>query len=167
MSRTKTPEQHEAEYSWLSPSEVKEMIGADSVGAVLDLIADGVDPEELHREVYGAAPIRRLVNRGPWPSSGGGATVNATAWNAAEGYGVTAAPSMRMVISMADFDDSRWINLTGVSGHPFSDHYTDQTDLWAEGGDARWHVEGGSDRLVPTAHLSLGDPPGHLKEFCP
>jgi phosphoesterase RecJ-like protein len=27
---------------------------------VADLIADGVDPEELHREVYGAAPIRRL-----------------------------------------------------------------------------------------------------------
>ena len=43
----------------------------------------------------------------------------------------TSAPSMRMVVSLADFDDSRWINLTGVSGHPFSDHYTDQTDLWA------------------------------------
>jgi phosphoesterase RecJ-like protein len=27
---------------------------------VADLIADGVDPEELHRRVYGAAPLRRL-----------------------------------------------------------------------------------------------------------
>ena len=35
----------------------------------------------------------------------------------AEGYEVTAAPSMRMVVSLADLDDSRWINLTGVSGH--------------------------------------------------
>ena len=45
---------------------------------------------------------------------------------------------MRMVVSLADFDDSRWINLTGVSGHPFSDHYTDQTDLWARGETLPW-----------------------------
>jgi penicillin amidase len=54
------------------------------------------------------------------------------------GYGVTAAPSMRMVVSVADWDDSRWINLTGVSGHPASDHYTDQTDLWARGETLPW-----------------------------
>ena len=45
---------------------------------------------------------------------------------------------MRMVVSMADFDQSRWVNLTGVSGHPFSAHYTDQTDLWAEGRTLPW-----------------------------
>ena len=45
---------------------------------------------------------------------------------------------MRMVVSLADFDDSRWVNLTGVSGHPFSSHYTDQTDLWAEGETLPW-----------------------------
>jgi penicillin amidase len=45
---------------------------------------------------------------------------------------------MRMVVSLADFDDSRWVNLTGVSGHPFNAHYTDQTDLWAEGRTLRW-----------------------------
>ncbi|MEJ7834024.1 MAG: penicillin acylase family protein, partial [Nocardioides sp.] len=28
--------------------------------------------------------------------------------------------------------------LTGVSGHPYSDHYTDQTDLWAEGRTLPW-----------------------------
>ena len=47
-------------------------------------------------------------------------------------------PSMRMVVSLADLDDSRWINLTGVSGHPFNDHYTDQTDLWADGETLPW-----------------------------
>ena len=45
---------------------------------------------------------------------------------------------MRMVVSLADFDDSRWINLTGVSGHPFSPHYTDQTDLWVAGETLPW-----------------------------
>jgi penicillin amidase len=97
-----------------------------------------LDLENSTLGTSGIGPVEWLVNRGPWPSSGGAATVNATAWNAAEGYGVTAAPSMRMVISMADFDDSRWINLTGVSGHPASDHYTDQTHLWAEGETLPW-----------------------------
>ena len=86
----------------------------------------------------GIAPVEWLFNRGGWEVGGGGSIVDATAWDAREGYGVTAAPSMRMVVSMADFDDSRWINLTGVSGHPFHDHYADQTDLWAEGEYLPW-----------------------------
>ena len=53
-------------------------------------------------------------------------------------YAVTTAPSMRMVVSLADWDDSRWINLTGVSGHAFSAHYDDQTDLYAEGRTLPW-----------------------------
>ncbi len=48
------------------------------------------------------------------------------------------APSMRMVVSLADWDDSRWINLTGVSGHPFDSHYTDQTDLYVDGRTLPW-----------------------------
>ncbi|HYH35182.1 MAG TPA: penicillin acylase family protein [Nocardioides sp.] len=86
----------------------------------------------------GIAPVEWLVNRGGWEVGGGGGIVDATAWDAREGYGVTAAPSMRMVVSLGDLDDSRWINLTGVSGHPFSDHYTDQTDLWAAGETLPW-----------------------------
>ncbi|MEJ7794868.1 MAG: penicillin acylase family protein [Nocardioides sp.] len=86
----------------------------------------------------GIGPVEWLFNRGGWQAGGGGALVDATAWDAIEGYGVTAAPSMRMVVSLADFDESRWISLTGVSGHPASDHYTDQTDLWAEGETLPW-----------------------------
>jgi penicillin amidase len=86
----------------------------------------------------GVGLVEALFNRGGWRTAGGGSIVNATAWDAREGYGVTAAPSMRMVVSLEDFDDSRWINLTGVSGHPASDHYTDQTDLWAEGETLPW-----------------------------
>ena len=43
-------------------------------------------------------------------------------------------PAMRMVLSLEDWDDSRWVSLTGVSGHPTSAHYTDQTDLLVAGG---------------------------------
>ena len=56
-------------------------------------------------------------------------------------YDVTAAPSMRMVVSLADLDASRWVNLTGASGHAFDPHYVDQTDLWVDGRDAAVGVQ--------------------------
>jgi penicillin amidase len=43
-----------------------------------------------------------------------------------------------MVVSLADLDKSRWVNLTGVSGHAFDAHYVDQTDLWADGRSLAW-----------------------------
>ena len=86
----------------------------------------------------GPWPMRSLADRGGWEVGGGPASVDATAWDAAQGYAVTSAPSMRMVVSLADLDASRWINLTGVSGHPFAAHYTDQTDLWADGETLPW-----------------------------
>ncbi|WP_166134080.1 penicillin acylase family protein [Nocardioides ochotonae] len=89
----------------------------------------------------GIGVVERLVNRGGWQVGGGSSTVDATAWDAAEGFEVTAAPSMRMVVSLADLDESRWISLTGVSGHPASKHYTDQTDLWARGETIPWPFE--------------------------
>jgi penicillin amidase len=45
---------------------------------------------------------------------------------------------MRMVVSLADLDDSRWVNLTGASGHAFDAHYVDQTRLWADGRTLAW-----------------------------
>src|SRR5439155_20507366 len=66
--------------------------------------------------------VRRLFNRGGFRVAGGGAAVDAAGWDAAKGYDVDWAPSMRMVVSLKDFDDSRWVNLTGASGHAFSSH---------------------------------------------
>ncbi|WP_210649249.1 penicillin acylase family protein [Nocardioides sp. SYSU D00065] len=104
----------------------------------------------------GIAPVERLFNRDGWQVGGGSAIVDATSWNAVDGYEVTAAPSMRMVVSLADFDESRWINLTGVSGHPASAHYSDQTELYVEGDTLPWAWTRGAveaaaeDRLVLT-----------------
>ncbi|MEV3990397.1 penicillin acylase family protein [Streptomyces sp. NPDC049837] len=82
--------------------------------------------------------IQFLLNRGPWNLSGGEAAVNATGWNAAGGYGVVWVPSMRMVVNVGDWDKSRWINLSGASGHAYNAHYTDQTDKWAKGELLDW-----------------------------
>ncbi|MEV7994699.1 penicillin acylase family protein [Streptomyces sp. NPDC086077] len=82
--------------------------------------------------------LQYVLNRGPWELGGGEATVNATGWNAAGGYGVVWVPSMRMVVNLDDFDKSKWINLSGASGHAYSAHYTDQTGKWAKGELLDW-----------------------------
>ncbi|MEU9135931.1 penicillin acylase family protein [Streptomyces sp. NPDC048404] len=82
--------------------------------------------------------LQYMLNRGPWNLSGGEATVNATGWNAAGGYGVVWVPSMRMVVNLGDLDKSKWINLSGASGHAYSAHYTDQTEKWAKGELLPW-----------------------------
>ncbi|MER5181845.1 penicillin acylase family protein [Streptomyces sp. NPDC002896] len=82
--------------------------------------------------------LQYMLNRGPWKLSGGEAAVDATGWNAAGGYGVIWVPSMRMVVNLEDLDKSKWINLTGASGHAYSAHYTDQTDKWANGELLPW-----------------------------
>ncbi|GAA3391390.1 penicillin acylase family protein [Cryptosporangium minutisporangium] len=91
----------------------------------------------------GIGMVEALFNRGPYPVAGGSSLVNATGWDLAEGYEVTWVPSMRMVVDLADLDRSRWVNLTGESGHAFSDHYTDQVELWRNGGTTamRWRPE--------------------------
>ncbi|NYH88600.1 penicillin acylase family protein [Actinopolymorpha rutila] len=86
----------------------------------------------------GVAPLERLFNRGPYEVPGGTDAVLATAWNAPTGFDVRAVPSMRMVVDLADFDHSRWVNLTGSSGHPGSEHYNDQFRTWAAGGTFAW-----------------------------
>jgi penicillin amidase len=84
------------------------------------------------------SPVDFLFARGTWELGGGPSIVNATWWDARDDFEVTALPSMRMVVPMDDLDGARWINLTGASGHAYNDHYTDQTDLWADGRTLPW-----------------------------
>ncbi|WP_425570875.1 penicillin acylase family protein [Rugosimonospora acidiphila] len=81
----------------------------------------------------GIGPIEWLFNYGPVGVSGGSNIVNATGWDPSVGYQVNAVPSMRMIVDMSNLDSSRWIQLTGESGHAFSPHYHDQLDLWRTG----------------------------------
>ncbi len=85
-----------------------------------------------------SSPVRFLFNRGPFGVPGGPSIVDATSWNARHGYQATAVPSMRMVVSLADLDNSVWVNLTGASGHAYDRHYDDQTALWLDGRYLPW-----------------------------
>ncbi len=86
----------------------------------------------------GPGLLQYMLNRGPWNLGGGEATVNATGWNAAGGYHVVWVPSMRMVVNLGNLDKSRWINLTGASGHAYNAHYADQTSKWVKGELLNW-----------------------------
>jgi penicillin amidase len=66
---------------------------------------------------------------------------------------------MRMIVDLGDLDRSRWIDLTGVSGHPYHDHYGDQTELWRTGETLpmRWDQTAIRDAAVDTLQLTPGD----------
>ena len=86
------------------------------------------------------APVRALFNSGTHRMGGGSSIVLATGWDASVpgSYVVDWVPSMRMVVDLDDLDRSTWVDLTGVSGHPWSGHYGDQTDAWASGETYPW-----------------------------
>ncbi|HET8659688.1 MAG TPA: penicillin acylase family protein, partial [Micromonosporaceae bacterium] len=122
------------------------------LGAALTAAADelrraqGDDPADwrwgrmhlltLEHQTFGSSgigPVEWLFNRGPAGTSGGPAIVNANGWDAGEGYQVNAVPSMRMVVDLSNLDGSRWVQLTGNSGHAFHPNYWDQFELWRTG----------------------------------
>jgi len=79
----------------------------------------------------GVGPLEALLSRGEYQVGGGPATVNAMGYDDTRGYAVTTGPTMRMLVDLGDLDASRWVNQSGVSGHASSEHYDDQTPLWA------------------------------------
>jgi penicillin amidase len=102
----------------------------------------------------GVAPIEWLFNRGPYGVAGASSVVNAVGWDATSGgYSVHWAPSMRQVISLAAWDDSTWINLTGASGHAFHANYADQTPLWQHNKTRPWLFSVG--KVAETAEDTL------------
>jgi penicillin amidase len=112
----------------------------------------------LENQTLGRADVPlvgRLLNRGTWHVGGGTGAVDATSWDVRAGYAVTSAPSMRMAVSMANLDSSSWVNLTGTSGHPYSPHYIDQTDLWATGRTRAWAFSPGAVRRSTEETLVL------------
>ncbi len=103
----------------------------------------------------GIGLVEGLFNRGPYEVGGGGGIVNATGWDAGEGYEVTAVPSMRMVVDLADLDASRWIQLTGNSGHAYHANYVDQAPLWARGETLAWPFTASAVEAAATDTLTL------------
>ena len=150
--------------------EDRDMVLAEAMRDARDDLtrAESVDPRgwtwghlhrlELENQSLGQSKVglvRALLNRGPFELGGGSAAVDAASWNAVEGYAATSVPSMRMVVDLDDLERSRWINLTGASGHLASAHYRDQTPLWAAGDTLPWAFARGDVRRTTEHRLVL------------
>ncbi len=69
---------------------------------------------------------------GPLGVGGSGSTPMAT-WDGRNAYGVAGGASVRLVMDVGAWDNSRVINAPGQSGDPASAHYRDLFPLWAAG----------------------------------
>jgi penicillin amidase len=105
--------------------------------------------------------LHPLLNQGPIEVGGGSSLVDAMGWDASSGafdsttFNVIDAPSMRMIVDLANLDGSRWVNATGVSSHPGQAHYADQVDAWARNETYPWPFSSGAVGRTTTDTLTL------------
>jgi penicillin G amidase len=113
-------------------------------------------PTEQTLGTNGPAVVRWLLDGNAEELGGGSSIVDATSYDVASGnYSVITAPSMRMIVDLADFDDSRWINQTGESGHVDDPNYLDQAPLWASGQTLPWAFSSTATKAKTIATLTL------------
>lgn len=144
-----------------------------AMGRAHDELADelGDDPSawrwgEVHTATFreptvgdsGLAAVEALFNRGEWPVSGGFGIVNATGWDAVDGYEVVTIPSVRTAVDLADPDRTVRLHAPGQSGHPLHDHYTHLADAWAEGVARRRPFTAEAVEAAAIDRLLLGSP---------
>jgi penicillin G amidase len=75
---------------------------------------------------------RARLNVGPLERSGGAYTPNVAHYRLSD-FRDTAGPSIRIVVDLGNWDNSRAVNNPGQSGDPDSPHYRDLAPLWRSG----------------------------------
>ncbi|TFD04027.1 penicillin acylase family protein [Cryobacterium sp. TMT1-66-1] len=166
LDQPNSPWWSNASYGTVGQESMLRRVMTDAAAEAADLM--GSNPQdwqwgsihtlELTNQSFGKsgiAPLEWLFNRGPYELAGGSAVVNAVGWDATQGYQVDWVPSMRQVVSLENFDDSTWINLTGASGHAFHPNYTDQAPLWRDHETRPWLFTPAAINAVATNTLTL------------
>ena len=128
--------------------ETRDLVLHQAMEEAHDELAElmGDDPDrwrwgDIHTGVFnnsslgesGVSLIEAVFNRRSNDVSGGSGVVNATQWNASEGYETEGVPSFRMVVDLGDPDSSLSIHVPGQSGHAYHPHYDDLLEPWAAG----------------------------------
>jgi penicillin amidase len=103
--------------------------------------------------------IGRLLSdtwsRGPFPSDGSGATVNAQDWERARPFRVATIPALRFVADVGNWDATVLGLSLGQSGRPWSRHYDDQIADWLHGHSAVMPFSRKAVREAAAASLRL------------
>jgi penicillin amidase len=129
---------------WLRRSWPDEMIAALTRVVELLTAKRGPSPDAwawgevrplVLRHLIGAArPLDTVFNRGPFPLGGDATTIPqaSVSWldPTADPIGIA---SMRLVIDVGNWDDTRVVLAGGQSGNPLSPHYDDLLALWQKG----------------------------------
>lgn len=94
-------------------------------------------------EVLGRLPLAGLIANIRHPVSGGDYTLLRSQSGNLPGapHAATNAAGLRMVADFSDPDSSVYVISTGQSGHPFSRHYEDQSELWRRGDALRMSLD--------------------------
>ena len=95
---------------------------------------------------------RTRINVGPIAKDGSEHTVNQSFVRATD-FRQTNGPSVRLVVDVGNWDDSRAVNHPGQSGDPENPHYRDLAPLWRSGryfplAYTRTAVEGVTERVI-------------------
>jgi penicillin amidase len=74
-----------------------------------------------------------IVTHGPFPHGGNNTTLNNGSWSFNDPFKQTLGASVRVISDMRD-SMLYFVLPGGVSGEPLSSHYSDQVQLWLNGG---------------------------------
>jgi penicillin amidase len=77
--------------------------------------------------------LRPFFNRGPYEADGSGVTAGAMGFSATGSFAVESAAPWRFVADLSDLAHCYDVVAIGVSGQPFSSHYSDQMSMWLGG----------------------------------
>lgn len=91
-------------------------------------------PLTLHHPLGERPPLNRVFNLGPFPWGGDTNTVGQAAADPADPTGNPFfIASLRMVVELENWDESRFVLPGGQSGNPLSPHYDGFLRLWQDG----------------------------------
>jgi penicillin amidase len=96
-------------------------------------------------------PLDRVLNRGPYAFPGASTALVSGEYSFNNPFEVAVGPSFRLVVDMGDPHTLRVVLPPGESGHPFHEHYDDQTELWINGAYRIFRTDNpgrGSNRLI-------------------
>jgi penicillin amidase len=96
--------------------------------------------------------MRARINVGPLAKSGSEFTPSQSLTRATD-FRQLNGPSVRMVVDVGRWDNSRAVNHPGQSGDPRDSHYRDLAPLWASGAYfplayTRKAVDGATERVI-------------------
>ena len=93
-----------------------------------------IRPLTINHPVGIKRPLDKVFNHGPFEWGGDANTVSQAASPPWDPFSqITTIASMRTVMDVGEWDNSKFVLPGGQSGNPASPHYDDMTELWLQG----------------------------------